>query len=289
MPTISNIYVQTFEKNIRHLAQQSQSKLRGTVREVSKQSENHAWERIGVVDAEDKVGRLVPTPVADSPFSRRMSAPTTFHAGDSTEQEDPVQMLVDPNSAITQALSMAMRRGVDDKIINAATADALTEGGGISAFPASQVAGDGTGVISFDLITEVQEIFMKNDIDPEVPKVAVVGPTQVRKLMQLTENTSSDYVRAQQLQQYGIAPNWLGFNWINSTRLLSPTGDGSDISCLFYTNRAIGLQVNRDISARVQEDPSVSFAWRLYSFATMGAVRVEDEHIVHGHLLDAMS
>lgn len=285
--TVSNVFVSTFERNVRHLAQQSRTKLRSTVQERGEESKDHNWERIGTIEATDKTGRLVPTPVQDTPWSRRVSVPTTFHAGDSTEQEDPVQMIVDPNSNINRALANAMRRGIDDKIIAAATGDALDGDGTPVPFPASQKVGDGLSPISFDFVTEVQEKFMQNEIDPEVPKVAVVGPTQVRKLMQLTENTSSDYVQAQALQRYGIVPNWLGFTWINSTRLLAP-GVG-EISCLFYTDMAMGLNVNRDITTRVAEDPSISFAWRLYTFATMGAVRVEDEHIVHGHLKDSIS
>ncbi len=284
--TIDKIYVQTFERNLRFLAQQMETKLRGTTMEKSEQSEKHNWERIGTIEALDKTGRLVATPVQDTPFSRRVSTPSTFHAGDSTEQEDPVQMIIDPNSNIVRELGYAMKRKTDDIIIAAATGDALDGDGVNNPFPAGQTVGDGTAPISFDYITEVQEKFMANDIDPEVWKCAVVGPKQVRKLMQLTEQTSSDYVRAQQLQQYGIAPNWLGFDWINSTRLLSP-GAGR-ISCLFYTKSAMGLQIARDITARVQEDPSVSFAWRLYTFATMGAVRVEDEHIVEGDFLDSV-
>ncbi len=284
--TIDKIYVQTFERNLRFLAQQSESKLRGKTMEKSEQSEKHNWERIGIIEATDKSGRLVATPVQDTPFSRRVSIPATFHAGDSTEQEDPVQMIIDPNSNIVRELGMAMKRGVDDKIIAAATGTALDGDGVANPFPAGQVVGDGTANISFDFVTQVQEVFMTNDIDPDVPKCAVVGPKQVRKLMQLTEQTSSDYVRAQQLQQYGIAPNWLGFDWINSTRLLAPAA--GEISTLFFTKSALGLQIARDITARVQEDPSVSFAWRLYCYATMGSIRVEDEHIVHGHFLDSV-
>ncbi|GAH11845.1 unnamed protein product, partial [marine sediment metagenome] len=107
-----------------------------------------------------------------------------------------------------------------------------------------------------------------------------------RKLMQLTENTSSDYVRAQQLQQYGIAPGWLGFDWICSTRLLLP--DTDQIDCLFMTKRAIGINIPKNITARVAKDPSISFAWRLYCFSVMGAVRVEDEQIVRGKFADTL-
>jgi hypothetical protein len=180
-----------------------------------------------------------------------------------------------------------MRRAVDDIIIAAATGDALGGDGTPVSFPAGQTVGDGTGVITFDYVTEVQEKFMQNDIDPDVPKCFVVGPTQVRRLMQLTEQTSADYVKLQALQSYGIVPGWLGFDWICSTRLLAPSV--GQISCLAFTQRALGLQVNRDITARVAEDPSVSFAWRIYAHLTMGAVRVEDEHIVQAHLKDAMA
>jgi len=135
----------------------------------------------------------------------------------------------------------------------------------------------------------VQEKFMQNDIDPSIAKVAVVGPTQVRKLMQLTEQTSSDYVQAQALQtlnQAGIVPNWMGFTWVLSTRLLAPAA--GELSCLFMTKRALGLHVAKDIGARIAEDPSNSFAWRIYCNLVMGAVRVEDEHIVELHVADTL-
>lgn len=285
--SISNVYIQTFENNVRHLAQQAMSKLRGTVQERSTNGEKHNWERLGVGAAVQKTGTLVATPVQQLAWDRRVSVAQTWHAGEATEQEDPVQMLVDPNSNIAQNIGMSMRRAVDDIIIAAATGAALDGAGGTPAFPAGQKIGDGSAQISFDYITQIQEKFMSNEIDPEVPKVAVIGPPQVRRLMQLTEQTSADYVHREALQKLtasGIVPNWMGFTWIMSTRLLIPSA--GQTSCLFYTDRAIGLQVNKDISVRVAEDPSVSFAWRIYAHMTMGAVRVEDEHIVHGHFLD---
>lgn len=286
--TISNIYVQTFENNVRHLAQQGITKLRNFVTERSTNGENHNWERLGAGTASLKSGTLVATPHQDLPWSRRVSAAATYHAGEATEQEDPVQMLVDPNSNIAMNIAMAMRRQFDDIIIAAATGNATDGAGSPVAFPAGQKIGNGTQVMSFDIVTQVQEKFMQNDIDPDVPKVFVVGPTQVRKLMMLTEHTSTDYVRRtlEELSANGIVPNWMGFTWIMSTRLLSPAS--GQISCLAFTRRALGLQVNRDISTRIAEDPSVSFAWRIYAYLTAGAVRVEDEHIVHVHLADTV-
>ena len=286
--TISNVYVETFEQNLRHVAQQEVTRLLPWVQVRGEESENHNWEKLGSSDASLKTTRLQATPVADTAWSRRVSVSQTWDNGESTEQEDPVQMIVDPNSNLVMSLGYSMRRAQDDVIITAATADALEGDGTTTAFLAAQEVGDYTTPISFDAVTEVQEIFMGHDIDPSIPKVAVVGPTQVRKLMQLTENTSSDYVRAQQLQQYGIAPGWLGFDWICSTRLLHPTAPGTDIDCLFMTRRAIGMNIPKNITARVAEDPSISFAWRLYCFTVMGAVRVEDEQIVRGKFADTL-
>ena len=286
--TVAQVYVDTFEQNLRHLAQQEVTKLLPWVQVRGEESENHNWERLASSNASVKSTRLQDTPVADTVWSRRVSVSQTWDNGESTEQEDPVQMIVDPNSNLVQSLGMSMKRAQDDVIIAAATGDALGGDGTPVSFPAGQEVGDYTTPISFDAITEIQELFMENDIDPDIPKVAVVGSKQTRKLMQLTENTSADYVKAQALQDYGIVPNWLGFTWINSTRVLHPTAAGTDVDCLFFTKRAMGMNIPKNITAKVAEDPSISFAWRLYCFTVMGAVRVEDEQIVRGKFADTL-
>ena len=96
---------------------------------------------------------------------------------------------------------------------------------------------------------------------------------------------SRDYVNAQALQTLnasGIVENWYGFTWIMSNRLLTNNA-GADIDCLFYTPDAIGLQVNEDITVQVAQDPSASFAWRIYGRMTAGAVRVQDKKVVVGN------
>ena len=287
--TISAAYIQSYERTVRQLAQQSMAKLRGFITERGVGAEKHNWDRLGKGDFVQKTAARTATPATDSPWSRRVSVATTWHDGDTVEPEDIVQMLIDPKSSVAEKQGMGARRAVDDIVIAAATGNALDGAGSPVTFPVGQVVGDGTVPISFDMVTAVQEKFMDNDIDPDVPKCFVVGPTQVRKLMQTTEATSSDYVRQslQQLSSTGIVPNWMGFTWINSTRLLVPLA--TQLSCLAFTKRAIGLQVNKDIWARVAEDPTISFAWRIYSALTMGAVRVEDEQIVHVHVKDALT
>lgn len=287
--TITSAYVQSFERTVRQLAQQSEAKLRGFVTEKADGAAKHNWDMLGKQDFSTKSAARTATPASDSPWTRRVSVPTTKHDGDTVEPEDVVQMLIDPKSAIAEKQGMGAKRAIDDIIIAAATGNSMDGAGGAVPFPAGQLISDGTVPISFDLVTAVQELFMQNDIDPSIPKVMVVGPTQVRKLMQLTEATSADYVNREALQKLnatGIVPHWMGFTWVMSTRLLIPVG--GQLSCLAFTKRALGLQVNKDIWSRVAEDPSISFAWRIYSAFTMGATRVEDAQIVHLKVKNAL-
>lgn len=283
--TISNVYIETFEQNIRFLAQQGVAKLRSHVTEKSTNGEKHNWERIGAMTATEKTSARQATPASDAAWSRRVSIAETWNTGATSEQEDLVQMLVDPNSTQARDIAMAMARAIDDIIIAAATGAAIDGDGSSVAYTAGQTIGDGSASISLDTVLAVQELFYENDVDPDEPKCMVIGPTQQRKLMQLMEVTSKDYQSAAALAT-GYLPQWMGFTWIVSTRLEVPSA--GEINCICFTPRGIGLQINKDITTRVAEDPSLSFAWRIYAFMTMGAVRVEDEHVVLIHLLDSV-
>jgi len=290
---IDNVYIQTFEQNVQHLAQQMNTKLRGTVMERGTNGNIHNWETLDFSDAIDKTTSAPPTPNVDLPWNRRRSIAETKHTGSTVDNEDIVQMLVEPKSNIAYNLSMAMNRAIDDIIIAAANGDAQDGTGALIPLPAGQIVDRSTESVSFDALTEIQEVFMNNDVDPAQPKVAVVSPAMVRKLLQLTEQTSRDFAVApagagtalQQLNASGVVANWMGFTWIMSTRLLSSLGV---VDALFYCPDALGLQVNEDITIQVAQDPSASFAWRIYARLTMGAVRVQDKKIVVGRFLDSV-
>lgn len=287
--TINNTYIAEFNQYLRHLAQQEYARLRPNVMEVSSGGESYSFDRVGSQEASQKTTRAQPTPVTDYEFSRRVAQAKTFDVGELIEHEDQIQAKVDIGGGLVKEMGFSMARAFDDEIIRAMGSDALDGDGAAVPFPAAQVIGDGTAPISFDLVTEVQEQFLNNDIQGEVQKFAVISPVQVRKLLQLTEQTSSDYVTREALQKLSqglVVPNWMGFTWICSTRLLAPAA--GELDCYFFTERAIGLAVNRDITTFMSQDPSRSYAWSLYSQATYGAVRVEDEHIVKAHLLDSL-
>ena len=295
--TIQNAYIETFERNVRQLAQQSDARLRMCVTERAEQSEKHNWDRLAESAAVEKTAARVATPMGGDqaggvgntdqiPWTRRVSNAKTFHTGDVFEAEDPIQMLIDPQSAIAESLAMNMRRAIDDLLILEAIAAADDGAGGTVTFPVGQVVGDGSGEITLDFILEVGELFHANDVDPDLTKCWILGPKQWRKLMQLLEITSGDFMNSKPLAS-GILPNTAGFTFIHSNRLNIPSAD--EIDNLVFTRKAIGMHVAQDIRVKVAERADLSFAWQVYASWTMGAVRVEDEHIVKAHLADTIT
>lgn len=289
--SIDQAYVQTFEDTVRHLAQQGDTRARPWVQERGEKSESHNWETLSAGDnateVRDKPAGLQDTPDDNGTWEKRRTLIQTKDTGSSVQHEDIAQMLIDPNSNLAKRQGMMMRRAVDDIIFEGALKDAPVKGSGTpSVFPASQVVGDGTAPISFDMATEVLEKFNQNDIDPEVEKVFFVGPTQIRKLSQLTEVTSADYVNLKILATTGVVRDWMGFTWVLTNRLNVPAA--GELDCLAFTKEALGLHVADDIKTEVGKDPSKSFAWRIYTYMSMDCVRVEDEHIVHIHLADTL-
>lgn len=284
--TIDSAFIEEYEDNVRHLAQQMETRARPHVHEVSSGGEAYNFERLAPTDAIEKTARRVATVFVDDDWSRRVAQPKTFTHTMTVEHEDRVQMLVNPDSNYAYNQAMAMNREMDTLIFAACSGTALDGDGGNIALPASQIIGDGSVPISFDLITASQEQYMKDEIMPDEARVIFIGPTQVRKLMQLTENTSSDYVQANRLQTYGIAPNWLGFTWIVSNLLEAPSG--GELYLPTFTKMGIGLAVNQDTFTRIGENPSFSYMWQVFSQWTMGAVRVEDEHVQLIHVADTL-
>jgi len=279
---IDKVYISTFERTLRHLAQQAITRLRPYVTERTGEGKDHGWERLSAASSTSKAAGLVATPSTGGTYSRRLSIAATEHAGDSTQQEDIVQMLIDPNSNQAMSLAAAIRRAWDTKILAAATGAATDGDGNAVAYLAAQKITAATA-ITFALVTDVIEKFLESDIELDVAKVFVVGPKQVKTLLQLTQQTSADFVHREALQKLatsGIVPNWMGFTWVMSTLLNITAGTPDVIDLVAFTRRGLGMQMNREMLVRVAEDPTQSFAWRIYCASTFGVVRTEDEHVV---------
>jgi hypothetical protein len=284
--TVDQVHITTFEANLRALAQQGQEKLRNWCQVSYEKGEAHNFDMIGLVEAVDKVGRAVDSPIAETPFSRRKAIPSVFHAGDLVEPEDTVRAITDPTSPITQALAKGMRRKMDARVIAAATGQTRDGAGNLVNFDAAQVVGDYTGELDFDFVGEVFEKFTTNELIDE-EKVFVIGPRQLRKLQKLVQYTSSDYVHVKALAEKGYTERWMGFTWIVHGGLLAGGGAGTK-DCFAMTRNALGLHIPKDIWAEVEKRADKSMANQLYTAALAGAIRVEDEQVVWCKVADTV-
>jgi hypothetical protein len=275
--TVTEVMIETYESTLIQLSQQLTSRVQPWVMQRGEESAGHNWPVLNAADATLK-SRDQATPQTGAVFAERRSVPITMDIGETVEPEDIVQVLIDPLSGLAQSQVYSLGRAYDDELFDAAERDADDGNGGVEGFPATQLVNDGgVGSITFDMVTEVTEIFLNNDVDPDEPKVVFISPAQCRKMLQLTEVTSADYNSLRPLES-GMPTNWMGYTWIPSTRLNS-FGAGR-ITCVAMTADALGFNINEGMTSRVAEDPTLSFAWRVYARSTFGAVRVQDEKVV---------
>lgn len=276
--TIDNAFVQQFNGNVRYLAQQSETKLRPTVREEALTGEAMNIDRIGASEAVEKTTTRVNTPTMDTPWSRRVAVPKTFHWADTIEHEDKVKMLIDPQSAYVRACGMAMRRSEDDLIIAAARASALDGDGNVVALPGGNTLGGAAAKLNYAAILDMQNFLHEGDVEPDEERTWVLSPAAVLELLSDTKIINSDYQKLNMLLNSGIVSGIFGGKAIMSTRLLSAGAGRTYNMC--YTRNALCLGVNQDVFTRITERDDKSYMTQVYAAWTMAATRVEDEKIV---------
>lgn len=295
--TIPNAYIETYEANVRHLAQQMRSKVRDCVTEVNRQSKTHNWDRLAASTArlKDSVRKVSPAGGDGSgavgttdglDWSRRNTLIQTWDWGEIIASEEALQMLIDPYSSVTENGAMAMKRAVDDIILVGATQAAGDGAGGTVNFPATQNIGDGTAQMDMAMLLDAREKFAENDIEVDEPIYLIIGPAQQRALLDEEKVTSFDY-QNQKMLNAGYVENFLGFSKIIvSNRLRDGIGAGStSMYCLAMTRKALGLHVAGEIRANAAPRPDMSFETQVYLQLDMDCVRVEDEHIVRMDVL----
>ncbi len=280
---LSLVYQRDYEANLRSLSQQRGSKLRQYVIERNA-PDMHLWDRIGSmsVTARTAGGATADTAVA---LTRRRSKPSDFEVSNLVDPSNIAQAARDPRSDILREQANAIGRKFDDLIITAALGSTEDEAGAPTVFPVAQSVGSATQAFDFNFITSINEKFWSNNVPQDEPKIFVIRPNGAKKLLQLTQATSSDYVNAQALASRGMVENWLGYTWIVSNLL--PNVVGAQYYYLAMTARAVGLHVTKDIWSRVSESTEKSYAWRIYSAFMAGATRIEDEHVVRAWVLES--
>jgi len=274
--TISKAFVQQFQDNLIHLAQQKGSRLRSAINEQSVTGEKFNFERLGTVAAIVKSSRHTTTPVLEVPHSRRVATMTDYHWADLIDDEDKVRMLVTPESHYAKSGANSMARAIDDLIIAAATGNAVDGAGTNVALPAGQKIAHGSAGLTVAKLISAKEIMDGNDLDPDEERFFVLGSQQVSNLLATTQISSSDYNSVKALVQ-GDIDTFMGFKFLRSERL---NLNSTQRKCFAFSKSAMGLGIGKDVSTKIDLRPDKSYAHQVYLSFVAGATRIQDECVV---------
>lgn len=299
---VTEAQVLQFGANIYMLSQQKGSKLRPYVRQESIKGKARAFDRIGLVEAQDRVGRHSNTPQMDTPHSRRWCYLADKEWGDMIDDQDKIRMLQDPQSEYVMAAMWALGRKMDDVIIKAADAAVTTgeEADGTVAHPNSQKVACTTGSalsnLNVNSLRLIRQKFWDADIDEEIPLHIAVKGSQLVSMLSETLVTSSDYNTVKALVN-GEIDTFMGFKFHRTNRITTQTAalaadqatgavgsGGQDVNgfrkVVAWAQDGIILGVGEDMTAEVGKDPTKSFNTRMYAKMTCGGVRMEEEKVV---------
>lgn len=286
----NQMHIKQFKDSIILAVQQENSLLDHTVRKESLNSEAFFFNKLGAITLEEKTSRFSPTPFADPKHSRRKLSPSTFHKAlyiDSFDSER--SNIVGLQADYLKSLMMAAKLKKDQLIVAAATGLAFEgkEGETPVSFTNAQTVfqdgsfgtnGAGTAVgLTSDKILTAAKILKKNKVSSVEKLYCIISAQQEEELMKDAKFINRDFTMGQVLDK-GVIGSWNGINFIRSEEISGTTNQVRDV--LLYTETALGLGINTELTTKIGEDPAHGFSTVLYVSMTMGATRIEDEKIV---------
>jgi hypothetical protein len=281
---VTTAFVEQYSGNVDHLVQQKGSKLRGMVREESVTGRNAFFEQIGATAARRRPSRHADTPRMDTPHARRRVSLEDFDWADLIDNEDKVRMLIDPTSDYAEAASMAMGRGMDEVLIDAALGTAYTGQTGSTSVAGQTAIAAGAAGLNLTKLLTAKETMDGDDVDEE-GRIIVCTADQITDLLNTTEIKSSDYNTVKALAR-GEVDTFLGFKFcpINGTRIdgtkLVPVDGSSDRRCFAFQSRGLLLGIGQDKKVRISERDDKNYAVQVFYSMAIGATRMEEKRVL---------
>ncbi|MEE8206865.1 MAG: phage capsid protein [Nitrospinaceae bacterium] len=276
-------YVDKFSDDVHDLAQQKQSKLMVTVRDdvSTGNGGQFFFDRLGLLNANEVVGRHSDTILTDPPHSRRLIVPRDFDVASMLDKADKRRIIAKGafDSKYARAQVYALNRKTDDLIIAAGFADAISidEDRGQTTVPlpaAQKVLAGGTALLK-QKILDATLILDNADVDEDLERFAVVSPKGIQDLLNDDEVVSNDFNVVKALVN-GEINTWLGYTWIKMNRLPLLTPGGDVRRTMFFAQGAIGIAKPASIETSVDKRPDKRNGLQILSDFSMDGTRIEE-------------
>lgn len=285
--SVDTAFVNSYHGQLEHIFQQRGSKLRGTLREVTQNSEYDYWDRLGTATVNTITTRHGDTPHNTIDHTRRRNQVVGYDTNEYFDNQDKLRMILDPKSGYAESQAFALGRKMDDVIISGLLGTSYSGKEGATAVTydtAYRIAVDyvengaaANSNLTIGKLRRAMYLLESNDAIMDGEKVCLVAhPSQKQSLLRTTEVTSADYNVVKALVN-GEVNTFLGFNFIWTTRA---TSSGGYRQALAYPQSAGLLGVAENITVRIDELPTKRYSYQVYSTATFGATRMWEEKVI---------
>ena len=257
--TVDTAFVNSYHDMLEMIFQQEGSKLRGTLRNVTQNSEYDYWDRLGEATVQEITTRHGDTPHNEIEHTRRRLQVTGYDTNEYFDNQDKLRMILDPKSGYAQAQAWALGRKMDDVILAQLLGTAYSGKTGSTSVSFSSDNGQSVAVdyveggavaansnLTIAKLRRARYLLLANDAIRDTEPVYLVGhPSQQDSLLRSTEVGSADFNSVKALVN-GAVDTFMGFKFIWTTRTTKDSNNYRQV--LAYPPSAgivgIGLGVN---------------------------------------------
>lgn len=280
--TVDRAFITQFRDNVIHLAQQEGARLGGAVSRMDVVGKSANVERLGTLDMSERVSRHQDVTYDDIEHSRRRLIIKDYEKALLLDKQDEMKMLLDLRSPYAVALARSAARNIDDVIIAAATADAITVDSDDSTSTASithtidEDFSSANTDITLAKVIEAARILNANEED-DSNRHFVLDATAVSTLLQESDVKSIDTNSLKPLVG-GRIGSFMGFTFHRSERL-DDSSEGFK-KCLAFTGDSIMLGTQGNMGIAFDRIPTKGNALQSLMTQSMGAVRVKESGVI---------
>lgn len=276
---ISNSFINIYHDSIILRAQQKGSHLRKAVRLETFEGEYFDVSLLTKSEASEVSEGSALSTTDQTTVVRRLNTKWYKHNSKFNKFEK-VKLIADPRAPFQESGAAAINRKIDDVVIAAFDADAITGkiGDGTASFDSTMTV-TATGSNSFG-VTEMIAAMTKlreNDVYGD-EMYMVISEKTAQELLNDTTYTSSDFNILRPLMAGELVP-FMGFNIFTSNRLLT---DGNGFrKCFAWAKSGMCLGISKDIKTELNKLTHLDDQpWEVRTDIIVGATRLEEEKVV---------
>lgn len=294
-------YILQYEDEMRLAYQFEGTKLDGKFKSGTQSGQGASpADYVGPMLANDNPGRLAPTPNNNATVTRRWVYPNYFDVGTQIAKQD-VSRVFDGGQLQTgysNAQGKAMARKKDDIMLEAFFVNSTTgqNGGTSTAFLSGNIIADSFGAAAATGLTvakliEAQRIMEAGGVDLEQEKLyCAVTSADHAFLKKQIELRSDEYSDAAVLNK-GRVDSFLNIQFVHiefqnalyypraAAVMTNAVGAGERLVPI-WAESAMYVGEWQPIQLRATERPDLSYAWQLYSYAEIGATRLQEAGVI---------